>query len=280
MIVLGSTRAVLNKLLRDVKNTVFWVSFSVQILFLTYYGWSIYSNIDRLPFLIVYSCLAAVAVAAFINFLIVHKRKDLKNKKFDRFLRVSKYVINGVMLAVNAYQFVCDTCSDLQLILFALSAIFWLVNIVVEIVRVVIEKYVELFSVAIKEDFAFFYKMSDKIKELTEKVDKAKEVKGNFWEAVNAPFEAIANKLDGKKKEPAPVQEEAAPTSAEKMVDELTDDLKDELEEKKQQKKEEKQRKKEEIKNSSNARAEAAKQGIKENVKKIWEHIKPKKKDK
>ena len=243
MIFAGRTRAVADKLLRDIRKVAFWISLSVQILFLAYYGWSIYNSIDSLPFLIVYSCLALVAIVSFINFLVVHKSKEKKNKVFNRILRISKYIINGVTLGLNAYQlFSADTSSDLQIILLGISGIFWLVNIVVEIIRGAIEYYIELFMVAFKADFAVVENGLNKIKELTAKVEELKNhPKGNFWKAVDAPFEALANKLANKQEQQPTVQTEVAPTAAETTVKKLTDEYLENNEEEKRKKREENQ---------------------------------------
>ena len=270
--ILASTRAVADKLLRDVRRVTFGISLSVQILFLAYYGWSIYNSIDSLPFLIVYSCLALVAIVSFINFLVVHKSKEKKNKVFNRILRILKYIINGVTLGLNAYQlFSADTSSDLQIILLGISGIFWLVNIVVEILRAAVEYYVELLMVAFKTDFAPIENAINKIKDLSNKIEDLKNVKGNFWKGLDAPFEALANKLT-KKQEPAPapaVQTEVAPTAAEKTVQELTNAFVGNHEDEKKNKREARRQR-------NNEMAEDEKKQIKEHWQTIVNAVKEK----
>ena len=275
--ILGSTRAVADKLLRDIRRIAFGVSLGVQILFLAYYGWSIYSNIESLPFLIIYASLAVVAIVSFINFLVISKHKEKKNKKFNRFLRVLKYIINGAMLAVNAYQLFKYARTDLQIILLGLSGIFWLANIVIEIIRVSVEYYFNLFKVAIKTDFAFVEKISKKVDELAEKVEKFKEVKGNFWEAIDAPLETIANKLENKQKTDTPVQEEVSVTKAEKIVGRIKEKFVSAQEERKKAKKEQKrteqEQEKEAVKQRSKERAEKEKKEIKEHLQVIKDKL-------
>ena len=274
---LDSTRAVADKLLRDIRRVTFGISLAVQILFLAYYGWSIYNSIDSLPFLIVYSCLALVAIVSFINFLVVHKKKEKKNKVFNRILRISKYIINGVTLGLNAYQlFTATARTDLQIILLGISGIFWLVNIVVEILRAAVEYYFELFRVALKTDFVVVEKTVNKVKELTEKVEELKNhPKGNFWKTVDAPFEALANKLANKQEKQPTVQTEVAPTTAETTVQKLTDEYLENNEEEKQKKREENQQ-------SDNEMVAEEKKQIKEHwqtiVNAVKEKMKPKKK--
>ena len=245
------TRAVADKLLRDIRSAVFWVSLVVQIVFMGYYGWSIYSNIQNLPFLITYAALAVISLTAFITFLVTNKHKAKKNKKFNRFLRVMKYIINGGMLAVNAYELLKFTPSDLKIILFALSALIWLANIVLEIVRAVVEKYCEWFSVAFEEDLGFIGKLK-----------KASEVKGNFFEFIDAPLEAVANLLDKNKKDKQPTEKEIAAA----QVADITKEFKAEQ--------------KAVAKERSEARAKKEKKEIKEHFKKIKEGIFNRKKNK
>lgn len=271
--IFGNTRAVADKLLRDIRRIAFGVSLGVQILFLAYYGWSIYSNIDSLPFLIIYASLAVIAIVSFINFLVISKHKEKKNKKFNRFLRVLKYIINGAMLAVNAYQLFKYTRTDLQIILLGLSGIFWLANIVIEIIRVSVEYYFNLFKVAIKADAPIFINTIDKVTELSEKFEELKKhPKGTFWEAVDAPFEAWANKIRRKEKEKTtPVQAEIAPTATEKAVQQLAESFEENQKEKKQKQKEENRK-------QDNEKAEKEKKALGAHLKTIWEDIKPKKK--
>ena len=248
--IFGRTRAVADKLLRDIRCTVFWVSLVVQIVFMGYYGWSIYSNIQKLPFLITYTALAVVSLTAFITFLITNKHKERKNKRFNRFLRVMKYIINGGMLAVNAYEMLNFTPSDLKIILFGLSALIWLANIVLEIIRAVVEKYCEWFSIAFEEDLAFIGKLK-----------KASEVKGNFFEFIDAPLEAVANLFEKKKEKQATEKEIAAA-----QVADIAKEFKAEQ--------------KAVAKERSEKRAEKEKQEIKEHFKKIKENIFNRKKTK
>lgn len=249
--ILGSTRAVADKAIRDIRCAVFWVSLVVQIVFMGYYGWSIYENLENLPFLIIYAALAVISLTAFITFLVTNRHKEKKNKKFNRFLRVFKYIINGAMLALNAYEFRQSTPTDLGIILFALSVVVWLANIVLEIVRGAVERYWELFTVALEKDLAFM-----------KKLQKAAEVKGNFFEFIDAPLEAVANLIEKKKTKPAPAP---APTQAEVAVAEIA--------------KEFKVRKKAEIQENSEKRAEKEKKEIKEHLKTILHGVfKPRKK--
>lgn len=237
--ILGSTRAVVNKAIRDIQCAVFWVSLVVQIVFMGYYGWSIYANMHNLPFLIIYAVLAAISLTAFITFLITNKHKKMKNKKFNRFLRVFKYIVNGATLAFNTYDLLQSTPTDLEIILFALSAIVWLANIVLEIIRASVERYWELFTVALESDFAFM-----------KKLQKAAEVKGNFFEFIDAPLEAVANLLEKKKTKAKP-----APTQAEVAVAEIAKEFKAE--------------KKAEIQENSAKRAKKEKKEIKDHLKVI-----------
>ena len=244
MIFAGRTRAVADKLLRDIRKVAFWISLSVQILFLAYYGWSIYNSIDSLPFLIIYSCLALVAIGIFVNFFIEQKHKEKKYKIASRILRIAKYIINGVTIGLNAYQlFSADARSDLQIILLGISALSWVANILIEIIRAAVEKYFELFSIAIEKDFALLL--------------KGTQAKGNFFELIGKPIGAIANKISGQEAEIAPAEAEVA---------ELTRAYEEQH--------------KEENKQTSNERAENGKKQIKEHWQTIVNAVKEKMKRK
>jgi len=188
--VLGRTRAVATKFLSDIKKLLFYTTIVVQCVFFTFYLYAIYNNIDKTIFLIAYSLLFLLAMIIFINHLITHKKSSKRINKFNRFLRVFKYFVNGSMLVINVCEMMNYTTTGTNKLLLILSAITLFVQIIIELIRVIAETYIELFITAVQMDFSFVSKLT-----------KVKDVKGGFYELIDAPLAAIANKIENKQPE-------------------------------------------------------------------------------
>jgi hypothetical protein len=227
MAICESTRAVFNGLVADIKKILFWTTIIVQVVFLGFYAYSIYNNIDELYFFITYSILCFLSLVTFINYLVTYNKSSKNIDKFKRFLRVFKYIVNGSMLIVSAYNIITHASSDLSKIILIVSAISWLVQIIIECVRIFIERYVELFKVAFEQDFSFVNKFK-----------KLLNVKEAAIQLVDAPFEAIAKKIE--KDEQKPSKEELRVERLEKKIEEK----------KKQQREEKKHERDESLKKS------------------------------
>ena len=217
MAILGSTRAVGTKLIEDVKKILFWTTIIVSLIFFGFYGYSIYNNVDNFIFLITYSLLFSIAVITFVNYLLTHSKTTTRIKRFKRFLRVLKYIVNGTMLVVNVINMIIYPVSDLSKILLIVSAISLLVQIIVELLRIFIENYVNMFMIAVQDDFSIVFKASE-----------LGGVKGAALKIIDAPIEAIAKKIT-KEKEPEL-------TKTELKVKKLEEDFEERLIEQKREK--------------------------------------------
>jgi len=247
MAVLGRTRAVFSKMLTDIKTITFWTNIIVQSVFFIFYGYSIYANINRIPFLVIYALLFIIATTTFITYLLTHNKNGKKPKRFNRSVKIIKFVANGTMIVLNVCEMLKYTATDLNKIILAVSAISLFAQIVIELLKVFIERYVDLFSKSLEMDL-----------EIINKLGKVKEVKGTFFEILDAPLEAIANKLEHKEPEL---------TKQEQYLNQLSEEYSEELKEKKILKKEQK---KAETKRRSDENAKKQKQEMKEH----WNTIK------
>lgn len=185
------TRAVANKLARDFEKALFWITLVVQVLFFFFYGYSICTNISNIIFLITYSLLGLLSIFNFIYVLVTHpyhKNEDVKKVKF--ITRIFKYLINGTMVGVNLFEVLKFGGTDFNKIIIIVSALSLGVQIIIEIASAIISHYMNLFLTSIQMDLGPILKIS-----------KLKEVKGNFYEILDLPLEAIANKMEGKEVE-------------------------------------------------------------------------------
>ena len=231
MAFMGRTRAVADKLVKDIDKSMFWTTLVIQLFFFFFYGYSIYTNLSNTIFLVTYILLAALALFNFIYMIATHPyKKETGVKKVKLFARIFKYIINAAMIGVNIYEMVKFGGTDFNKIMIIVSGISLGVQIILEFVRAHMAYYTELFVTSVQMDLSFFIKLS-----------KAKETKGNFYEFIDMPLEALANKLEGKEPEL---------TETEKMLNDLA----------KEYEKENKQK----IKENSEKNAEHQKNQIKE----------------
>ncbi|MGN0813092.1 MAG: hypothetical protein ACI4MQ_06270 [Candidatus Coproplasma sp.] len=257
------TFAVAKKLKSDINTILFVATIIVNCIFFLFYGYSIYINIDKTVYLVIYSLLAATAIINFVTYLATYKKeKDVKISLFTRLVRIFRYVVNTTSLVVSIYQMIQFGATDFNKILLIVSAASLVIQIIIELVRIFIERYIELFTTSLKMDFALIFSS-------IEKLNKIKEAKGNVFELIDAPLEAIANKLEGKAKE------EAAVSATEQYIDELTAQYNEEAKKEKKRKKAENKAK---IKQHSADNAEQQKKEIGEHLKIIKYSIFKKKK--
>ena len=255
MAFMGRTRAVAYKLVDDIEKLLFWITILVQGFFFFFYGYSIYTNLNRPLFLVIYSLLLALSVFNFIYVIVSHPyRKSDNVKKVKAFARAFKYLVNGTMLGVNIFGLIKFDGTDFNKIMIIVSAASLAVQIILEFVRAYTARYIDLFMTSFQMDLNLVYKLS-----------RIKDAKGNFYGMVDAPLEAIANKIEGKEKE-----EDL--TDTEKELNELLKKYEPKF-------KEMKDDKKQKSKENSQQKAARQKEQIKKHVKIIKENL-FKKKDK
>lgn len=253
---LDRTISVSIKMKEDLKRISFWTTIIVQIIFLFFYSYSIYKNVDFLLFLVIYIVLAVLSLLHFIYFLASNKSDNKKLvKKIKRVFRISKYLINGTMLGVNIYEMLKYGITDFNKVLLVVSGISLLVQVIIECARFFIEKYIELFQYSLKTDLKGIYWAK-------EKMDSVKEVKGNFFSLIDAPLEKLADKLEGKEKK----VEEVQLSKKEQYVEDLASKYRKEQNEAKEQKKQEQKQK-------SRERALEQKEELKEHLRVIKNSI-------
>lgn len=194
------TAAVIDKTLKDLATISYWVFVVVQIVFLGLYGFKIYTNISELIYFITYIALGTLSLFGFIFFLSTyHKRKHKGIIGTKRGVRIAKYLANALVIVVLLIEFVNRNVSDLEIIVSVISIFGFVVQIVIEIVRIIYERYAELFAIAINKDVAPFMVLADP--------------KGTIYDRINAPLEALTKQST----------EEKQPTRQELYVEKLSE---------------------------------------------------------
>ena len=173
---LENTQTIAQKMMHDIETILYWTIIVVQFIFLGYYGYSIYANLNQLIFLIIYSILAVLNLTSFITYIVTHHKPSKFTKNFKRALRIAKYVINGTMIGVNVYELIAYGATDFEKVLLLISGVSLLVQILMEFIRVFVAKYVELFKISLNMDLDPYIKLLAKVSKLTRPL-KAKDEK-------------------------------------------------------------------------------------------------------
>lgn len=179
------TRAVLSSFLEDVKRIAFITACIVQGVFIVFYAYSIFNNLDKLVFLIIYLILFVLSVVWFTIWLIKRKQKK-RIKKIRKAKEYLKWIANTTMLVVRIVEIVQFDADFLSKVLLILSAIMLLLQVIIEFVKNFIDRYYNDFVYAVEKDFELL---------------KPSRWKSNVLKLIDAPFEKLALKKEGNDKE-------------------------------------------------------------------------------
>lgn len=210
-----NSRSVLSNMLEDIKRAWFVTLIVVQCVFMIFYSYSIYANIDRLVFLITYSILFVLSIISFVLFLLKHKKNVKQNKDLVRGKNFLKYFVNATMLIVNIIELTKFGCSDFSKILLVISGISLLVQVIIEFIKMFAERYIKYFTLALKKDFAIIDYLNPK------------KLGSNALKVLDAPIEFVARKIKG---------EEKTLTKEERVLEDYKEKFKQKQEEKKERK--------------------------------------------
>ena len=152
MVGLQNTKGICLKMIYDIRRIAFWTNIIVQSIFFIFYGYSIFDNVKNITLLIIYSILLVIAIMGLITYLITHIKKIKNPKRFTRTLRVLKYVANGTMIAFSIYELIKFGMGDFSKILLIISIMSLLLQIIIELIRLFIERYIELYMASLKMD--------------------------------------------------------------------------------------------------------------------------------
>lgn len=184
--ILNRTMGVANKLIEDIEKLLYYTTIIVQSIFFAYYGYSIYTNLNKLVLLLIFSLLFVLSVVGFIYFLLSYRKKSENHvKKVNKVFRIFKYVINGSMIILNLFEVTRYGGSEFAYMLIIFSSASLGIQIIVEFLRKFVTFYIDLFNIAFDKDFAFLKKIGD-----------YKDVHGNLLRIVESPLGIIAKTKD------------------------------------------------------------------------------------
>ncbi len=182
---LKRTRAICHDFIEGANRIILVTSIVAQAVFLGYYGYLIYQNVDHLFYLIGYSVMAGLSLAAFIVYLVSqgNKRKE-KFKDARLYLKLASYLVHGVTLVFSTIELTQYGRSDLKILLLAISFLTLSLQIILHLVFAYLRKYARLFSKAIRLDTN------------ADKIAGAKTFKGGLAGFVDLAATKIASKYE------------------------------------------------------------------------------------
>lgn len=197
------------------------INYAVNIVFVSYCLYLIFSNLDSIPYIVIYSLILAITIATFfiepkLKSKEDDERKTKRLKKKQRIfvmliLRSLKYVCKAIAIVIAVYEIATSaSVSDLSIIATIVSGIILLLQIIYDFVVLLVERYLDILQIAIEEDIRssktlqFVIRFANK-----DYVDLLKEDKKTYTENELKILETLENFENGKEKVKAiPVSKE------------------------------------------------------------------------
>ena len=181
------SRAVMAKILNDLKKLIFIFSLIMQTVYIAYL---IYAIVIGAGILFVNIALL-VLICTYTLYAVINKIGQKKiSKKADKVIkkiyRRSKITVKAFTLAATIYGIIIASSKvgTLTIIFAAFTTIAWLLSVLLEIAVWVFEKYAELFTGAMEKDLYQFKKWlpGSEAPDLNEKTNQKLEVLGTSYE--------------------------------------------------------------------------------------------------
>lgn len=182
------TTAAIRLIQKQLADILFYVNLTVQFLFVGYYCYLLYTNIQKPHFIILYSILIGVSLATFITEMTLRKRQNdnqdqskikAKRRKFSRvLLKTMKYLTKVAIIILAIVDIIKNGSTQMKVILAVLSILILIGQLIVGVVIRLINQYISLVTLAVEEDmrnsslFLMFNQEKANILELNEKADE------------------------------------------------------------------------------------------------------------
>ena len=151
------TLATFIKIKNDLSNLLHLITILTQVLFIGFYTYLIVVNVERLPYLIVYSVLCGLSLAFLLYYLIrlrgmASRVKLIESRYVRRLFRIGKYILKAVALGLAIYQIVAMETTQTMILVTALSAFILIFNIISELVIVYVDAAIDRVMLAYSMD--------------------------------------------------------------------------------------------------------------------------------
>ncbi len=176
----------------------------VQIVFFIYCAYLVFSNLDSLAYIIIYSLIFVSTLLTFIIEPVYKvdisdskaiKRLKRKERKFALlFIKSLKYLCKMASIIVAIIEIALQGATDLSIIATIVSGIILIVQIIFDVIVVLVTRYTNILQLAIEEDIRssktiqFFLKFNHK-----EYLDELNEDKKTYTEDELAILSKLEN---------------------------------------------------------------------------------------
>ncbi len=187
----------LNKL-KKILNVV------VQLVFVAYCLYLIFSNLDSLAYIIIYSLIFVLTIFTFIiepvykididDNKAIKRLKRKERKVVLLFIKSLKYICKMSSIVVAIIEIALQGATDLSIIATIVSGIILIVQIIFDVIVLLVNRYMNILQLAIEEDIRsskklqFFLKFSHK-----DYLDELNEDRETYTEDELAILEKLAN---------------------------------------------------------------------------------------
>lgn len=219
-----NTLAAISIIQRQLKKTIKIVDIVIQISFILYYGFLIFSNIDHIGYLVLYSIMTAISITVFILSFVLSKKKEnenhieterrkSRNKLIKNIFKYIKYAIKLTVIIIAFYEIATVDNSSTKIILTVISIILLIIQIILDFAVMLLLRWIDYLKIAIKEDIEsssilklggpsklfhnFTSKMADKMEGVEKYTEKEKNILSDIEEEKSIQEQ---NKKDKKKR--------------------------------------------------------------------------------
>ena len=158
MISYKHTYAVILKLKDTLKKSIITIDLITQFLFLLFYVYLLITRKDSALWLSIYITLISISSIFFIFSL---STLSISNKNFKkqikpiirRIIKYIKFLIRATIIGINIYYIIKGDTTDLNKMLTILSIVMLITQIIIDIIIILVNKYIDLLVESIKWDY-------------------------------------------------------------------------------------------------------------------------------
>ncbi len=162
MSLIKHTMARIEKIQQDLRRVVKAVGIIGILSFLAYYAYLAIANAHEPFYLIIYSCLTAIIFAFFCVEVFLREQKKLpthkqrlrteKKRKYETIIKCIKYVAKAALVGVALYETATNFSISLSNAINICSAIFLVLQILLDFVILYVVKQMDYFKLSFKLD--------------------------------------------------------------------------------------------------------------------------------
>ena len=152
------TTAALKKIANDIKRLMLIINVSIILGSIAYLAHSIIAGVGNVY---VNTALCSLTALYFVFFILKAKKIVKKNefKKFKHVYRMIKLTVNALVLIIAVYGIIAGLESDASGVKTYLLLAVWIVQLILELLTIAIEKSVKMIKAAFKRDISSVVKL-------------------------------------------------------------------------------------------------------------------------